>query len=233
MQEKKPMLLVISGLGWSPPCNALKSDLFDNTAFKNLAAEHLVLSYLNVPTTSPDVEDPQDIKLRQFEAMKRYRSFLKVKKLPTLLLFDSEGRELKRIEGYGITSAARVVRQRQTMEHLVDCVEREVERVKKFEAHRKELIAVQGYRDWQSTLGGKLFAKLVEKIEIPTGKSQTDTEPGVSLMNAEGKRIPIRLRQLSQPDLDYLQQRWQTDDEKTFREVPSVVIPVEPPSVQP
>lgn len=98
-KEKKVVLLDFNGSDWCPPCIALKKQVFESDAFKQFAAEKLVLV---------DVDFPRRKKLPReiAEANEKLAEKFKVESFPTILLVDAGGKVLHREEGYADESPA-------------------------------------------------------------------------------------------------------------------------------
>ena len=211
LQKGRPMLLVFAGFDWSPACQALNNDLFANPAFKEYAAQNLVMSFLNVPTRSTlaglgsSNDEKKDLKMRRVDAINAYRTFLKVRSLPTMILFDSEGHELERMVGYNFNKTLRPASYAKINDKITRTTtafqKQKVERERK----RKMLAENQEYRVWTSRAGTTLFAKTAGLIVLP---APTETEPeatewGVVLMDEDGARksLPLRLLRLADAEL--------------------------------
>jgi DNA transformation protein and related proteins len=206
--EGKPMLMVVGGFEWSPPCRAMNTDLLAHTAFQNMMRQNgVVYTYLNVPQKKV-VEDP---KLEaQWNAIVQYRQFLKIKKLPTIIMFDPQGKELARETGYNYSTANRRYSFHQKFNRIAGTFETERERLKKQEAVRKLMREVQSYRDWTSTAGTRLFAKVVRKLELPVPRvdDPNAVEEGVLLRDEDQKDRNVPLRLLSESDQEFLLLKW-------------------------
>jgi thioredoxin-related protein len=200
-QLGKPMLLVLAGFSWSPACKALDADLFAHEEFKKYAAENLVLSFLNVPTkTSVNSNGETDnLKDRQLLAIQAYRKFLKVRSLPTVIIFDAEGHEVDRMVGYNFNKGMRVnaflraaERIKVTVKHCNDLRDKQQRR-------RQLLTETQRYRDWESRVGTKLFAKVVSLTQVakPSEDDEIEWEPAAILMDENGLKRTIPLRSLT------------------------------------
>jgi hypothetical protein len=122
-----------------------------------------------------------------------------VRRLPTLILFDGEGREVDRMVGYNFnrqlrpSSAIKLIDRLKTM--TTYCLKRRDEQERK----RKLLADVQGYEWWTSGKGTRLFAKVVEggRSPAPTEENPDATEAAVIFMDETGKRRTVALRLLS------------------------------------
>ena len=211
LQKGRPMLLVFAGFDWSPACQALNNDLFANPAFKEYAAQNLVMSFLNVPTRSTLVglgssnDEKKDLKMRRVDAINAYRTFLKVRSLPTMILFDSEGHELERMVGYNFNKTLRPASYAKINDKITRTTTAFQKQKAERERKRKMLVENQEYRVWTSRAGTTLFAKTAGLIVLP---APTETEPeatewGVVLMDEDGARksLPLRLLRLADAEL--------------------------------
>jgi thiol-disulfide isomerase/thioredoxin len=233
IKQKKPMILVFGGFEWSPACRALNNDLLSHPAFHNFAQQHLVVSVLNVPTRTGDSEQ----KMKELDAIKRYRTFLKVRSLPTMILFDENGRELKRVSGYKFSTATRENTLIRTMTEITEPVEEIVEKAREKQKRRKLLTELQKYRDWTSATGSTLFAKVrgPSSLPKPTETDPEAREPAVELMDEEGKILTVALRQISVADQAVLAKDYQIGSVEVSIEpvppaapVPAAGVPVSP-----
>ncbi len=90
--EEKMVLLNFTGSDWCPPCEMLHSEVLTKDAFKKFADEKLVLVELDFPNDKP-----------QSDALKKQNADLSetygIEGYPTLILLDSEGKEVKREVG--------------------------------------------------------------------------------------------------------------------------------------
>lgn len=92
--SKKPVLLEFTGSDWCPPCMKQNKDVFEQPAFEDFAKDKLVLVKLDFPRSKP--QSPE-IRQRNQELAAKYE----VEGFPTIILLDSEGKELARQVGYG------------------------------------------------------------------------------------------------------------------------------------
>ncbi len=191
----KPMLFVIAGFGWSPACQALNNDVLMSGQFKKIAGENFVLTFLNVPTRG-NVSDER--KRRQFEAIQKFRSFLHVRSLPTMLLFDGEGHEIDRMVGYNFNRNLRPAAFARAIDRMQRVAEHEAKLRRDKEKRRAMLAETQHYRMWTSDVGSTLFAKAVRltSVPLPTEENLEATEPAVLLMDEFGKPRTVPLRKL-------------------------------------
>jgi thiol-disulfide isomerase/thioredoxin len=92
--EKKPVLLEFTGSDWCPPCMKQNKDVFKQPAFEDFAKDKLILVKLDFPRRKP--QSPE-LKKRNQKLAAQYG----VEGFPTIILLNSEGKELARQSGYG------------------------------------------------------------------------------------------------------------------------------------
>ncbi|MBM3835202.1 MAG: thioredoxin family protein [Verrucomicrobia bacterium] len=93
-ESKKLVLLDFTGSDWCPPCKALHSKVFTSSAFKEYAKEKLVLVEVDFPNSKPQTPA---LKSKNAALAKKFQ----IDSYPTVILLDSEGKELGRVGGYG------------------------------------------------------------------------------------------------------------------------------------
>jgi protein disulfide-isomerase len=91
---KKPILLEFTGSDWCPPCMKQNKDVFEQAAFEDYAKDKLMLVKLDFPRSK---EQAPEIKERNQKLAAQYS----VEGFPTIILLNSEGKELARQVGYG------------------------------------------------------------------------------------------------------------------------------------
>ena len=96
--EKKMVLMDFTGSDWCPPCKALHKNVLSSKEFVEFAGKHLVLVELDFPNSKP--QSPELKKANQALSEK-----FKIEGYPTVIVLDSEGKELSREVGYGGTTA--------------------------------------------------------------------------------------------------------------------------------
>ncbi len=203
--ETRPMVMVIAGFEWSPSCKALNSSLLSAFAFQNmLRRNNAVACQLNVPSKRAS-EDPN--KEAQWKAILRYREFLAIKGLPTIIVFNPEGKELNRMVGFSFSKSKITASLMDRMNGLSLTLESETSRLKKDTIRRQVLIQDQGYRDWTSITGSSLFAKICGQpaIPAPTPENPNATVPGICLMDKEGREKNLPVDKLAELDKEYLE----------------------------
>ncbi|OYW74324.1 MAG: hypothetical protein B7Z37_18330 [Verrucomicrobia bacterium 12-59-8] len=92
-EAKKMVLLDFTGSDWCGYCMQLDAEVFSKSAFKKFAKENLVLVELDFPHGTPL---PKKTKAQNDALGKKF----KVNGYPTLVLLDSEGKEVTRWVGY-------------------------------------------------------------------------------------------------------------------------------------
>ena len=92
-KENKLVLLDFTGSDWCPPCIALHKEVFSKKSFIEYAEEKLILVELDFPRRK-----------KQEEALKKANAALGEKfeiiGYPTVILIDSNGKEIDRKVGY-------------------------------------------------------------------------------------------------------------------------------------
>ncbi|HMJ66455.1 MAG TPA: thioredoxin family protein [Candidatus Binatia bacterium] len=101
-KEKKLVLVDFTGSDWCPPCKALHKNVFTSEEFLKYAKDNLVLVELDFPHGK---QQSEELKRTNKELMDKY----KVEGLPTVIVFDSEGKQLKRESGYDGTKPAQYI----------------------------------------------------------------------------------------------------------------------------
>lgn len=92
--EKKLVLADFTGSDWCPPCKALHKNVLSNPEFTKYAKDNLILVEIDFPRIKK--QDPELKRTNQELAEK-----FKVEAFPTVIVFDSAGKEVKRDSGYG------------------------------------------------------------------------------------------------------------------------------------
>lgn len=89
--EKKFVLVEFTGSDWCPPCIMMAKKVFGKTAFLKGVKKDYVIVKIDMPNSDPD------LKKENGSLMKKY----KVTGVPTVLLFDAEGKEFSRFVASG------------------------------------------------------------------------------------------------------------------------------------
>ena len=92
--SKKAVLLEFTGSDWCPPCMKQNKDVFEQPAFEDFAKDKLVLVKLDFPRSKPQAPENKE---RNQKLAAQYG----VEGFPTVILLNSEGKELARQSGYG------------------------------------------------------------------------------------------------------------------------------------
>ena len=96
--EKKLVLVDFTGSDWCPPCIQLHKNVFSSNEFKEFAKKNLVLVEVDFPRRK---EQPEPLKKANRELAKKYD----IDGYPTVIVFDSNGKQLKRSVGNAGLSA--------------------------------------------------------------------------------------------------------------------------------
>jgi len=92
-KENKMILLDFTGSDWCGWCIKLDKDTFSKPEFQKFAAENLVLVEIDFPQNKPQSDD---VKKQNAELEAKFG----VQGYPTLVLLNSEGKEIARNVGY-------------------------------------------------------------------------------------------------------------------------------------
>ncbi len=85
--ENKPILINLTGSDWCGWCIKLEKEVLSQKAFKDFAAENLILMEADFPKKK---EQPADLKKQNAELEKKYLNA----GYPTLWLLDAEGNKI-------------------------------------------------------------------------------------------------------------------------------------------
>jgi len=91
--EKKMVLVDFTGSDWCPPCKALHKNVLSSPEFLSYAKENLVLVEIDFPRTKPQSDE---LKKANKELAKKHD----IDGYPTVIVFDSNGKELLKDVGY-------------------------------------------------------------------------------------------------------------------------------------
>jgi hypothetical protein len=198
-RENRCMLLVFTG---SPGARGdaghagarvsrqLNAEVFATPSFNEFALDRLVLSYLDF-TRSSNLE-LKGAELDRENAMKHCKESLNVRGFPTVILFAPDGSEIARWTGYSTdpkTGKGRATEYFAEIERAVLAHEAQANATQR----RRENLRAQGYREWSSAQGSRLFAKLVE----------FDARTAV-FRDEEGRDRTVSLRQLGIADRELI-----------------------------
>ncbi len=168
MKEGKCLLLAMTGGPNSAPSRDLSKEVFGTSQFNAFALKSMVLSSLDYDpadrvrygVTAPSEEDQQ--KAARLDAMAHCRKSLGIKGFPTVILFGPDGKEITRFSGYQIKQPRRASwYPEKYFQRIKEAVAGELA-ARETALKAREKLIVDGYREWTSAQGSKLFAKLVE-----------------------------------------------------------------------
>ncbi len=86
-EEKKPVLLYLTGSDWCGWCKKLEKEVLTQKAFMDFAKEHFILMEADFPRNK---EQPAELKKQNAELEKKYLNG----GYPTMWVLDSEGNKL-------------------------------------------------------------------------------------------------------------------------------------------
>lgn len=92
--EKKLVLMDFTGSDWCPPCMALHKNVLTSKAFEDYADKNLVLVLVDFPKKT-------DLPVKLKEANEALAKEFSVDAFPTVILLDTDKKELKKTVGYG------------------------------------------------------------------------------------------------------------------------------------
>src|SRR5690242_18904613 len=91
--QKKWVLMNFNGSDWCPPCKALRKNVLSSPEFIDYAKTNLVLVDVDFPTHKTQ---PEELKKANEALSKKYN----VEGYPTIVILNSDGKELTKKEGY-------------------------------------------------------------------------------------------------------------------------------------
>jgi thioredoxin-related protein len=106
--EKKMVLMDFNGSDWCPPCKALRKNVLNSQEFKDFAKNSLVLVDVDFPRQKQQAEE---LKKANEELSHKYG----IEGFPTVIVLSSDGKELKKVVGYGGKSAKEFVAELQKL----------------------------------------------------------------------------------------------------------------------
>lgn len=92
-KENKPVLLDFTGSDWCGWCIKLNKETFSQPEFKKFAAKKLITVELDFPNSK---SQPAEVKKQNEELQAKFN----VEGFPTLVLLNSQGKEIARNAGY-------------------------------------------------------------------------------------------------------------------------------------
>jgi len=93
-EEKKPILLYMTGSDWCSPCKALKKDFFESTDFFE-KSKNMILVEIDYPRAVDILSEDQFSYNKKVVA-----KYNKSKSFPTILILNSKGKTKDQISGY-------------------------------------------------------------------------------------------------------------------------------------
>jgi thioredoxin-related protein len=87
------VLMDFNGSDWCPPCKALRKNVLNTQAFLDFAKNNLVLVDVDFPNYKQQTEE---LKRANRALANRY----KIEGYPTVIVLSSDGKELKKLDGY-------------------------------------------------------------------------------------------------------------------------------------
>src|ERR1041385_3876354 len=93
-KENKLVLMDFNGSDWCPPCKALRKNVLSSEAFLEFARKNLVLVDVDFPRQKKQREEVR-------KANEALSDKFGISVFPTVIVLSSDGKELKRTEGYG------------------------------------------------------------------------------------------------------------------------------------
>ena len=102
--ENKLVLVDFTGSDWCPPCKALHKNVFSSPEFAEFAKKNLILVEVDFPRKK---EQSDQVKKANRELAKKHE----IDGYPTVIVFDSNGKQLDKKVGYSGASAKDYVAQ--------------------------------------------------------------------------------------------------------------------------
>ena len=84
--EKKAVMVEFTGSDWCPPCIMMHKKVFSKKAFTEAASKKYILVVIDIPNKDPDLKKKNSLVLEKY----------KVSGVPTVILFDDDGKEFSR-----------------------------------------------------------------------------------------------------------------------------------------
>jgi len=106
--ENKLVLVDFTGSDWCPPCKALHKNVFSSAEFAEFAKKNLVLVEVDFPRRK---EQSEQVKKANRELAKKHE----IDGYPTVIVFDSKGKQLDKKVGYSGANAKEYVAELQKM----------------------------------------------------------------------------------------------------------------------
>ena len=178
-------IMALLGVDWttSPnPSRMLATEILNKESFAKKVGDQFVLSYVDFPQNKNNWSDTH----------KKLKDYYGVKGFPALIFFDSEGKQFGKISGYKALSDET---ERQFLFDVeFDQLVKTQNDAERRNAERRVALEEEGYRDWESAKGSRLFAKLMEANET------------VAIFKDEDRRMrKVKLEQLDLADRALIQ----------------------------
>ena len=100
--QKKLLIMDFNGSDWCPPCQVLRTNVFESPQFREFAKQNVVLLDVDFPNQKKQTEEVK----RANEALARK---FDVQGFPTVIVMSPDGKELKKMDGYEGQSAEEFV----------------------------------------------------------------------------------------------------------------------------
>lgn len=94
-KQNKPVLVYFTGSDWCAPCKTLKTDFFETERFASLAAD-VILVEIDIPRRV-DIVSAEQLAYNKTIVAKLNKD----KSFPKLIAFNSKGRKIDEVSGYG------------------------------------------------------------------------------------------------------------------------------------
>lgn len=98
-QTRKPLLVYFTGSAWCPPCKLLHAEVMTSAAFETYAAGRIL-----VKLDYPPLSEREAAKVKANPALGKLmeiKNAYQITGFPTAVLFDPDGKEIGRRQGYG------------------------------------------------------------------------------------------------------------------------------------
>src|SRR5690349_15359656 len=106
--DKKMIFMDFTGSDWCPPCKALHKNVLTSDEFVKFAKDNLVLVLVDFPQHKEQTEE-------QKKANEELQKKFEVEGYPTVIVLNSEGKELNKEVGYNNESAKDFVKKLQAL----------------------------------------------------------------------------------------------------------------------
>lgn len=171
--KQKPMLLLFTAQ-WNTICQSLSSEVFSSKTFNLYAKEKLVICYLDFPRSPLDTSD----------ALRKLKEKFKIRGLPVLLIFNSDGHVVDQITGY---HSGRPVDYFNKIKTICEAQIADI-------SQQRQALSNRGYREWENNKGQKFFAQFVSR-----------DNSAITLKSASNDKWEIKIKSLCPADQAYAQ----------------------------